>query len=296
MKALIIGGNRFFGLRLAKQLVKEGHPVTLLNRGQVDDGLGEDVDRLVCDRTDTRLFKEVVEDHSWDVVFDQVCFDYEQAKSTCEIFKNKTQRLIFTSSMSVYSLGENIPETEFDPKTYQFTEKVTRSQDYAEGKRQAEVAYFKYADFPVTSVRLPIVFGKDDYTGRFAFHIEHIINNEPIFFSNLSSKLSLIRSDIAAELLLRLSIIDFSGPINIACSSPLSLREYMQLIETKFDQKMILSQIPKDEAQSPWGVPETWTMDLSKAHDLRLPTPDTKELFSESLNEPVEHPTRSLDE
>ncbi|MBC85765.1 MAG: NAD-dependent dehydratase [Bdellovibrionaceae bacterium] len=283
MKALIIGGNRFFGLRLAKLLVDEGHPVTLLNRGNHDDGLGDKVDRIRCERNNLTEFREAVEELEFDVVFDQVCYDYEQAKNTCEILKGKTNKLVFTSTVSVYGLGNGISETDFNPYTYQFDKKVSRDEDYGEAKRQAEVAYFKYADFPVVAARMPIVIGQDDYTGRFAFHIEHILNNEPIFFKNLDARLSLIRSDLAAELLLRLAIIDFQGPINLACSDPLSLIEYMNLIEDQLDKKMILSEVDKEEVLSPWGVPESWTVDLTKARSLKLPCPAIKDLFIEAL-------------
>ncbi|MEZ4872849.1 MAG: NAD-dependent epimerase/dehydratase family protein [Bdellovibrionales bacterium] len=283
MKALIIGGNRFFGLQLARLLVAEGHTVTLLNRGNNDDGLGDKVDRICCNRIDQKAMKDQVEDCHWDVVFDQVCFDYDQAKSVCEVFEGKTNRVVFTSSMSVYDWGEEIQEDLFDPYSYTFRSKATQFSDYSEAKRQAEVAYFRYAKFPVTAVRLPIVFGQDDYTGRFAFHVEHILNDEPMFFPKLDAKLSLIRSDIAAELLFRLSIIEFEGPLNIACGDPLSLQEYMELIENNLNKKMILSEVAVEEATSPWGVPNHWTLSLAKARSLGLPTPNIKNAFVETL-------------
>lgn len=43
MKALILGGNRFFGMKLANLLITEGFDSTLLNRGNLEDGFGEKV-------------------------------------------------------------------------------------------------------------------------------------------------------------------------------------------------------------------------------------------------------------
>ncbi len=49
MKALVIGGSRYIGRRLAGELAQAGHRVTLYNRGRAEDGLGSAVERLVGD-------------------------------------------------------------------------------------------------------------------------------------------------------------------------------------------------------------------------------------------------------
>ena len=52
MKALLVGGNRFLGHELSLRLVAAGHAVTILNRGTLEDALGErviDVLRTVYD-------------------------------------------------------------------------------------------------------------------------------------------------------------------------------------------------------------------------------------------------------
>lgn len=85
MKILIIGGNRFFGKRLSKNLINKGHDVTLLNRGNFDDGLGGEVKRIKCDRNEDVELEEQLKNLSFDVVYDQVCYDFYQAKSICRI-------------------------------------------------------------------------------------------------------------------------------------------------------------------------------------------------------------------
>jgi nucleoside-diphosphate-sugar epimerase len=80
MKALIVGGNRFFGKKLAQQLVEAGHEVTLLNRGNIDDGLVSQVSRLKCDRQDRAGLRTAKGNSEWDVIIDQVCFSAKDAK------------------------------------------------------------------------------------------------------------------------------------------------------------------------------------------------------------------------
>ena len=80
MKVLIIGGNFFFGKKLAKRLVEDKHNVTLLNRTNEDDDLGNSISRIKCDRNDKKKMQELLEDTYWDIVYDQVCFDYDCAK------------------------------------------------------------------------------------------------------------------------------------------------------------------------------------------------------------------------
>ena len=63
---------------------------------------------------------------------------------------------------------------------------------YGEGKRQAEAVLFKEASFPVVAVRFPIVMGEDDYTRRLHFHVEHILQNQPITLPNIDAKMSYI--------------------------------------------------------------------------------------------------------
>ena len=47
-----MGGTQFNGLALVHELVRQGHDVTIVNRGQTDAPLPEGINRLYADRTD----------------------------------------------------------------------------------------------------------------------------------------------------------------------------------------------------------------------------------------------------
>ena len=70
MKALVLGGSRFIGLRLVWLLHGQGHEVTVLNRGQTRAELPDGVTRLYVDRTDARKVKDLLKDADYDVAFD----------------------------------------------------------------------------------------------------------------------------------------------------------------------------------------------------------------------------------
>ncbi len=50
MKVLVIGGTRFIGTHVVRQLIKMGHEVTVFNRGQTIAELPEEVKWIKGDR------------------------------------------------------------------------------------------------------------------------------------------------------------------------------------------------------------------------------------------------------
>ncbi|MBC7693581.1 MAG: hypothetical protein H7222_17580 [Methylotenera sp.] len=49
-------------------LLGEGHEITLLNRGTLDDGLGERIQRLEADRKVRTALEAAVQGRTWDLV------------------------------------------------------------------------------------------------------------------------------------------------------------------------------------------------------------------------------------
>ncbi|MEZ4740872.1 MAG: NAD-dependent epimerase/dehydratase family protein [Bdellovibrionota bacterium] len=267
MKILVIGGNRFFGKRLVQNLLKQGHDITLLNRGHTDDGFGQQIRRLQCDRTEKAQLEKITHNLHWDIVYDQVCYDYRTAKDACEVFNEKTNSYIFTSSQSVYNAGKNLKETDFNPKDHNFEREEIQHNDYAEAKRQAEVGFYKYSKFDVTYARFPIVVGLDDYTQRFKFHVDRIKMEKPIYFPNIEAQISFVTSEFAAHILSSMSVKPIKGAINIASPKPISLLDFIKTIEKFVDKKMISTPDATEENQSPYGIHEDWFMNCDRLNE-----------------------------
>lgn len=264
MDVLIIGGSRYFGRRLVRKLLDENHRVTLINRGNAQIDPHKNLNLIKCDRTDRSKFEESVQGMKWDLIYDQVCFDYPSAKEACEIFNDKTDHYIFTSSQSVYDYGENIDEDVFQPNKYSFEKTISMMEDYAEAKRQAEAGFAKFSTFNLSIVRFPMVFGIDDYTGRFKFHVDRIKNKTPIYFQNPNAKISLIHAKDAANILFFIGKNNIGGIFNVCSPQPISLIDLMNSIEETSGGKFVLGKEANEENISPMNIEHSWTMNSSK--------------------------------
>lgn len=266
MNALVIGGNRFFGKKLVNALLKEGLEVTLLNRGHLDDGFGNKVFRLKCDRSDQDMLERTLGEQSWDLVYDQICFDYQSAKEACEVFKDRCQHFVMASSQSVYGYGKEIKEENFIAENYQMKKEIDSVSDYAEAKRQAEFALTKYASFPVSRVRFPIVLGADDYTERFKFHVDRIKSSQPIFFPKPKAKMSFVKDEFAAQALVHLGMNKLDGAYNVS-NPALHLDELMQMIGEFFGKSFLPANKGNEKNHSPYGIGQDWFMSTKKLND-----------------------------
>lgn len=268
MKILILGGNRFFGKKLAARLLTAGHQITLLNRGQLNDGFGSRARRLTCDRKNKKQLKNCLEGSTWDLVYDQICYTSKEAAEAMEIFKGRVGHYVFTSSQSVYAEGVDLSESAFDPFTYSFTKPVDEVSNYPEAKRQSEKQFFSDPAFPVTAVRFPIVVGADDYTGRFKFHVESILKNREMYFPNPLARISFISSDEAALVLEFLSNKEALGPVNAASKDPIQLKDFIHELEKHLLKKALWASEPTSANQSPYGISKDWFMNTDKLNKL----------------------------
>ena len=264
MKILIMGGTRFFGKRLTTNLIAKGHDVTLLTRGNSKDDFGDAVKRITCDRLNFEDLKNAMSDTSWDIVYDQVCFDYKAAKEACEIFNDKAKRYIFTSTVSVYEGTGELAESDFNPQNYQFKTMEPPTGNYGEAKRQAEAAFTEFCTIPCVYVRFPIVIGEDDYTKRFSFHVDMIKNNTAIYIPNREVKMSFISSQDAAQALEFFGFSDLTGAFNVASPEAIKISEMISLIEKEAGNKAIYAESEGDKNHSPYGIGEDWYISCDK--------------------------------
>ncbi|MGG7619314.1 NAD-dependent epimerase/dehydratase family protein [Bacillus coreaensis] len=116
--ALVFGGTRFFGVNLVQELLNKGVKVTVATRQNSEIPFGNKVETLKLDRFDLDSVKEAVSGRTWDVVFDQICFNARDARIAIQTLTDKIHTYIFTSTMSVYDYAENVIEAEFYPYSY----------------------------------------------------------------------------------------------------------------------------------------------------------------------------------
>lgn len=265
--ALIFGGTRYFGKRLAAALLERGVAVAIATRGRREVPFGDRVERFVLDRRDKESMARALGGRAWDVVYDQQCYAPTDAADACEVLTGRTSRYIFTSSQAVYiaGLGPVVAEEDFDP--YHYGPRLGRRADfsYAEGKRLAETIFFQTAGFPVTAARFPIVLGPDDYTGRLAGLIGEIQAGRPVKVTNPDAAMSLISSCEAADFLAWLAGQKMVGPVNAASEGQITTGGLIALIEEAIGRKAAIVPGAPDDPFALTAPAATQTLDTVKA-------------------------------
>lgn len=229
----VIGGTRFFGKLLVRDLLAQGHEVTLMTRGTAPDGFGDTVTRLTADANDAASLAAAAEGRAFDVVYHQMCYHPVAAAAAVRAFDGRAGRLVMTSSMEVYNKDTfrwRVPappmsdfglESELDLRDYGYDTQLPWLEpefgdpNYGEGKRQAESYLLRNASFPVTVARLAHVLAfKDEFTGRFRFHFDRIRDGKRMASFRDPGRTSYISAPDAAAFLAWLGWSDLTGPVN----------------------------------------------------------------------------------
>lgn len=224
MKILVLGGTRFFGRRLVRHLLDDGHDVTVATRGNVVDGFGGVVRRVTVDRTDADAMSLAFRNAHYDVVYDQIGFNPRDAKIAVDTFGDRIKRFVFTSTQAVYDNSDTeLTEADFNPMDYPVDLNAS-AYEYGEGKRQAEAYLFRHAPFEVAAVRVCMVIsGDDDYTGRFDFHVEHVATERSMGVQEREYPITYVTAWEVADFLRFLGTkTHFTGAVNAGNSGYLS--------------------------------------------------------------------------
>jgi nucleoside-diphosphate-sugar epimerase len=267
MKILIIGGNRFVGLRVSMALDKRPDTeLHILNR----TGLVRHVKNAVLHKGNRADLEGSYLDREWDAVIDFAAFTAADAREAVKFFK-KVGRYIFISTYSVYGREPVLPESAFDPAKWVLHDEPTpeeKENPYQFGKRQAEAVFAQEAHFPVTQIRFPFILGPDDYTHRLSFHYDRVRDGKPIYMPAPKAKTSVVYSEDAANFLLWALNKDFTGPVNVASPEGLGLDELLKMIEKATGKKALLVNAESDSNHSPYGVPGDAVQDVKKVQAL----------------------------
>ena len=150
MKALFIGGTGTISTAITELIAKEGWELYLLNRGNRNNVLPENVHWIKGDINDEQGVASLIADMSFDVVVDFIAFTVDQVERDYRLFTDKTKQYIFISSASAYQKP---------PLSYPITEStplVNPYWKYSRNKIQCEeylMQQHRDNGFPVTIVR-----------------------------------------------------------------------------------------------------------------------------------------------
>lgn len=265
MKILVIGGTRFFGIHMVNELIENGHDVTIATRGKTSDEYGDKVKRIIIERTNETSVKEALIGTHYDVVIDKIAYCSNDIRYVMDVVD--CDKYIHMSSTSVYEPKHmNTVESDFDGTSKELIWCNRMDFPYEQIKRQAEYALWqKYSDRNWIAVRYPFAIGKDDYTKRLLFYVEHIMKSIPMNIDNLDYQMGFIRSDEAGRFMAFLVDKDVRGAINGSSEGTISIRELIDYVEKKTGSNAILC----DEGEiAPYNGEPEYSINTDKAQSL----------------------------
>lgn len=265
MKILVIGGTRFFGIHMVNELLAKGHDITIATRGKASDEYGDKVKRITIERTDEKSMKNALNGVHYDVVIDKIAYCSNDIKSAMEAVE--CDKYIYMSSTSVYEPKHiNTKESDFDGVAKKLVWCDRNAFPYEEIKRQAERALWQeYSDRNWIAVRYPFTLGKDDYTKRLFWYVEHTMKSVPMNIDNLDDQMGYIRSDEAGKFMAFLVDKDITGAINGSSEGTISLREIIAYVEKKTGTKAVIDETGEN---APYNEEPEYSINTEKAESL----------------------------
>ncbi|MCM1373640.1 MAG: NAD-dependent epimerase/dehydratase family protein [Muribaculum sp.] len=265
MNILVIGGTRFFGIHMVNELLTQGHDITIATRGKAADEYGDRVRRIVIERTSETSMKNALGDKRYDVVIDKIAYCSNDVKYVMEAVD--CEKYILMSSTSVYEPKRiDTVESDFDGSSKELIWCDRKDFSYEELKRQAECALWqKYSDRNWIAVRYPFVIGKDDYTKRLLYYVEHTMKSIPMNIDHLDHQMGYICSEEAGKFMAFLADKDIRGAINGSSRGTISIREIIEYVEKKTGTKAV---IDKTGENAPYNGEPEYSINTEKAESL----------------------------
>ncbi len=176
MDVLVVGGSRFLGLHVVMALQEEGHQVTTLNRGTLNQPAN--VRHLKCDRKDRPRTKKMLDREDFDAVIDISISASEDTRQMIELFEGRIDRFVHCSTGAVYEDRWEYPVLEDDP-TIAWTGGGTYPEEKAECERLLTDAYMQKG-FPIVILRPTVIYGPHNYVYREAYVFDRAEADRPI--------------------------------------------------------------------------------------------------------------------
>ncbi|MFB6724031.1 NAD-dependent dehydratase [Kribbella sp. NPDC056345] len=99
MRLLVLGGTKNLGRHVVEAALRDGHEVTLFNRGTTNPGLFPEVRRVTGDRADPSDLAA----GEWDCVIDLSGLLVRDVRLSAEVLRDRVGRYTYMSSIAVYA-------------------------------------------------------------------------------------------------------------------------------------------------------------------------------------------------
>lgn len=178
MRVLVIGGTEFISFHLVQALRRDGHDVTVLNRGRQPGRLPLGVRRVVCDRKDHAALAAGLAGERFDGLVDVTYAPTTGADvaALLDALDGRAGHVIFVSTGRVYDHARPMPLDEATPRNLFWGE-------YARLKIEGEdelLRRHRDRGLPVTIVRPTHVYGPMNTRNNETFFFDRLARGRPV--------------------------------------------------------------------------------------------------------------------
>jgi nucleoside-diphosphate-sugar epimerase len=178
VQVLLIGGTEFISLHLVRALLRDGHHVSVLNRGRNPARLPAGVRTIVGDRTDHPGLAKALAAERCDALVDITYAPTTGAdvEALLDALDGRVGHALFVSTGRVHDHALPIPYHEDTPRNLYWG-------DYAKNKIAGEDAMlrrWREHKLPVTIVRPTHVYGPLNTRNNETFFFDRLVRNRPI--------------------------------------------------------------------------------------------------------------------
>jgi nucleoside-diphosphate-sugar epimerase len=310
VNVLIIGGTRFVGRYTALALQEAGHDVAVFTRGRQKSDLPAGILHLKGDRKNDAELEAAAVAREWDVVWDNMSYTADDARSAVRIFGGRCRLFVHTSTLAVYSVCEGIlspyREEDFQRGRPRYELRGRYPYDYGIQRREGEQVLqgaFAAEGFPFVSIRLPAVLGPRDYSLRAWSYWRRMIEDRRLILPDGGAEMhrAVYSGDVVKALL---SIISRGGELagrayNLAGREIVSLRQFVERSAAVLGVEVEILDFPRSALEGAGLDPEklspytTWGNHLHSIaraqHELEfVPTP-LEEWLAPTIEWHLEH-------
>lgn len=238
MNVLILGGNRFTGKLLTEKFFTEGHSVTLINR---QGNAPVPCEIIKCDRNNPEQMHLAIGGRSFDCIIDMCLFNIKQAETAVELFKNKTKKYIFISSVAVYEKSEFFPISENYPLG-----SWPLFGDYGNEKMLIENYFEGIKDFPIITLRPTYIVGKNNHLNREGYYFDALLDNKNVNIEGDGQAiLSFVFVEDVAEIIFQLTLseIKLRQTYNICNDEFVTIKGFIETIASITEKRPTYNEV-----------------------------------------------------
>ena len=175
-KVLVLGETPFVGRHIVQALLKDGHTVSILNRGKSPDELPGEVERLRGDRDMGLPGLQAIRGRSWDACVDVSGYTARQVRPSAETLRESVSCYVFIGTIGVYGDTQDRPVRETNPRVSSVGEDVTEvdGETYARLKVTCEDIVQGIYTNRCTLLRPQIVMGPFDPRDRYSYWLRRV--------------------------------------------------------------------------------------------------------------------------